>query len=364
MDLDVPVVGHEQPEDLILNARRKLFLINYDSPPTQDGDSEGLFSLTNINSTSTNQPTTLPVHSMNPAWMKVASCADGFSGNVGDGNKIRKKGCSFRLPAVTTSTNQQLSCLPSLQESSDAGNKSEQPLIRAKLVAKSSTKHILVLSFPRIVCDFWSSCLFMQQLVDAYGRLERNASYRPCLKTSYAGRKRGGVMGACQQERWQKNFPEKRQERYQNCTGGTEGCRNYVPMFPARLKFEQVAQREKQLLMMVPCEKLFTFWEAVVTTTVRRAGKMKRIKIVPPIRIPSGLGEVLVEKSSHEGRPQTSRLRPRTAFRNRPMLGRQKIGKVLGDEGMCREALLGPKTKFHFIKVCAINNYQTTKYFC
>lgn len=358
MNLDVPVVGHEQPDDVILNARRKLFSINvenYDALSTEENDIDRLLNtltLDSVNNSAENSPT-LPAASMRRR--RVVSFAKDSSGDKQREESLRN-GNNYCFPPTTNGQP-----LPLLQERLDADTKSEPPLIRAKLVSKSCAKHILVLSFPRLVCDFWSSCLFMQQLVDAYGKLEKGISYRPSLASRRSERKRQGVMDAYELERRRSHLPVKRsdpetcllQKWKHCCLGGMESGKDYVPMFPARLKFQQVALREKQLLLMMPREQLLTFWEAVVTTTIRRMRGMNRIKVVPPIRIPSGLGEVLTVPIGQRGRPQTSRLRPLTASRNRPMTGRRQMGGALGDIGMSREALLGPKTKFHFIKVCA-----------
>ena len=45
-------------------------------------------------------------------------------------------------------------------------------LMRTKLLQYSLQDHLLVLSFSRLVCDYWSSCLFLQQLSKAYIELE------------------------------------------------------------------------------------------------------------------------------------------------------------------------------------------------
>ena len=45
-------------------------------------------------------------------------------------------------------------------------------LVRAKLLQYSPQDHLLVLSFSRLICDYWSSCLFLQQLSKAYAQLE------------------------------------------------------------------------------------------------------------------------------------------------------------------------------------------------
>ena len=48
-----------------------------------------------------------------------------------------------------------------------------QTLMRSKLLMKSPHEHYLILSFPLIVCDYWSSALFVQQLADAYAQIEK-----------------------------------------------------------------------------------------------------------------------------------------------------------------------------------------------
>ena len=51
-----------------------------------------------------------------------------------------------------------------------------QTLVRAKLIGHSPQDHLLVLTFSRLVCDYWSSCLFLQQLSQSYTRLEQGPS--------------------------------------------------------------------------------------------------------------------------------------------------------------------------------------------
>ena len=48
-----------------------------------------------------------------------------------------------------------------------------QTLMRCKLLTKSHHEHYLILSFPPIVGDYWSSALFVQQLADAYAQIEK-----------------------------------------------------------------------------------------------------------------------------------------------------------------------------------------------
>ena len=45
-------------------------------------------------------------------------------------------------------------------------------LVRGKLLQYSPQDHLLVLSFSRLVCDYWSTCLILQQLSKAYAQQE------------------------------------------------------------------------------------------------------------------------------------------------------------------------------------------------
>ena len=263
-------------------------------------------------------------------------------------------------PATTTThtTTTEVPQLPSLTHLS-SDDKEAPLLMRARLVSKGVHEHILVLSFPRIICDFWSSCLFAKRLADAYINLEKCASYRPSLAAMRIENKRQHVINA--------------HERAKTASFGTRGGKmdaaarllqkrtqlanqkNKSPLHPARLHFQQVATRESQLLLMLPKEKLWEFWESMVTATIRRQRGPNRIKLVPPVRIPKGLGNkkfAMTASTSRGARPQTSRLRPLTASRNRPITAsRRGGGGVFGDVGTSREALMGPQTKFHFMKV-------------
>lgn len=344
VELETPVVGHEQPEDLILNARRKIFPIStsntFLSPSGLDRDMEGLsctLSLASVGDadfSADNSPTT-DVPQLSPPRKRIVSFAKYQEAD-------RERESNFAKHAQ----------LPSL--SSPKEGRSNSTLIRARLVSSSSSRHILVLSFARIVCDFWSSCLFMQQLTDLYSKLEKAASYRPSLAAKKLESKRQEVMNAYGKER-KRNGQGRRldaatrllQKRQQ--INKTDSEVDYTPMFPAKLTFSQVGQREKQLLMMVPRDKLLAFWENVVTATIKRERGTNRTKVVPPLRIPGKLGE-MAPVSSYR-RPGTSRLRPLTASRTRPVTARRQGGGAFSEAGFTREALLGPKTKFHFIKV-------------
>ena len=222
----------------------------------------------------------------------------------------------------------------------------EQPkiLMRARLVRESVHDATLVLSFPRIVCDYWSSCLFVLQLVDVYAKLERSSLHRPSLAASRIHAKRREVAsryGRPDREHRTRPLSLARELGVGKHLGTIDGVHGYKPAIQAQLSFQQVALREKQLLKFVSKEKLWAFWDSMLTATIQRRRGPNRVKVVPPVRIPSGLGEKIPRV-----RPQTSKLRPLTG-RARPQTGR----KMAGDMATSRNSLAGPKTEFHFVKV-------------
>ena len=190
----------------------------------------------------------------------------------------------------------------------------------------------------------------MQQLADVYWKLEKSASYRPSLAAARIESKRQAVVRTCGRERGQPKFRDSPgrllQKRGPMRTPGSKF--HFVPTIPPQVHFHQVAQREYQLLKMVARERLWGFWESMITATIRRQRGPNRVKVIPPVRIPSGLGE---RNLAARGRPQTSRLRPLTA-RNRPQTAKRQQNSMFGELGTTREALAGPHTLFHFIKVC------------
>ena len=337
VNLESPIVGYESLQDLVTNARRKIFPLTMRSDLVAnereewDGLSTGM-SLASLGGHYDDPPDKIPVQS-----------------------NLKKKSVSFANPPQD-SPKSHADPLPALNLPGMAPESSPL-LVRARLVSKSPQEHILVLSFPRVICDYWSSCLFVQQLADAYSRLQKSSSYRPGLAalrvetkkqgliTAHA-RVRGGAGCRVEAQRGQiqpRDTASRLQRRVQMANAAVRS--EFTPAFPARLHFQQVAQREHQLLKMMPKEKLWAFWESMVTATIRRQRGPNRIKVVPPVRIPSGLGERVTRV-----RPQTSRFRPLTASRNRPQTARRQSG-VFGEMGVTREALTGPPTLFHFIKV-------------
>jgi len=324
---------------------------------TLTSEADGLtnvLSIASLNASAENSPTLPSLE--HPVRKRTVSFADP------EEEKKRQNESDNRVSAVSSKTlTPHLPPLANITIEASPEKEEGKPWMRAKLVSPSSAKHLFVLSFPRIICDFWSSCLFVQQLVDCYEKLEGSSSYKPSLAALRTEKKRQGVLNAYEKEKAKNHLQTGRKaagflmKRRAAAAAAAETNKTFSPMVSARIHFQQVALRERQLLLMAPKENLFAFWEAVVTTTIQRSRGTNRIKLVPPIRIPSGLGEKLQEVGfASRGRPQTSRLRPLTASRNRPMTGRRQMGMgggIGGDVGVSRETLLGPRSKFHFIKV-------------
>ena len=79
-------------------------------------------------------------------------------------------------------------------------------LIRAKLIQYSMQDHFLVLSFSRLVCDYWSSCLFLQQLSKIYTQLETGTqASRTLTKTLRDDSRSHFTTLGC--ERFNRSFP-------------------------------------------------------------------------------------------------------------------------------------------------------------
>ena len=98
-----------------------------------------------------------------------------------------------------------------------------------------------------------------------------------------------------------------------------------------------MAVREKELLTMISKEKLWSFWQGMITAIIKRALGPSHMKVVPPVRLPGQLGE-------GKTRPKTSRMRPLTARRN----------KILTSDK--NNPQLGPTSSFHFIKVSSMSH--------
>ena len=309
-------MSYEKPSELITLARRKAFqisVINHKASPSSDC----------LNTSA---------HFDFDDHLSIVSCgredspklpAKTTSNTLGDGI-IQKLSNHSKLPTLDTT--------------------SFPPLVRAKLITTNPNEHILILSFSCVVCDYWSSCLFVQQLSHAYAQLEKAPSYRPSLAVIRTVNKRQEAVNKIESMRMKAGLKVNKATDGKMKVGVMKN--GFIPFCPPRANFQQMALREGQLLLIRPKERLWTFWESVITITIKKSRGPPRIKVVPPIRIPSGFGELT--RTMGIGRPTTARLRPLTA-RNRPVTARKRTG--FGPDQLPLESLNGPKKGTHFIKI-------------
>lgn len=82
-------------------------------------------------------------------------------------------------------------------------------LMRAKILQYSQKDHLLVLSFSRLVCDYWSSCLFLQQLSIIYTQLESGTQAPRTLTKTLRDDSRSHFT-TLQSDRFVRSFPGSR----------------------------------------------------------------------------------------------------------------------------------------------------------
>lgn len=180
--MESPTFSGEKPQDAIIFARRKLFQLPIQEIATISEDeveheaaSKGLSSL-GVCDTQTTVP-----------FEREA----GVAPNTAVQSDWQHKGedTLMRLPQISRSgwrDSQKYSqaTLGMEQKLALSMGSNCTTLLHAKLLSKSPQEHYLILSFPRIVADYWSSALFAQQLSDAYTQLEKVSApglthYRP-----------------------------------------------------------------------------------------------------------------------------------------------------------------------------------------
>lgn len=323
-------MSHESPDTLITNARRKPFplLMRDDLVASGDGsEGEKVLSIVSLASSKNSDES----EGIPPKRRPLPSAV--------------KKSVTFGTVTDLQRENSVSRVLPELATSTASGEETRPLLMRARLVQENVREATLVLSFPRIICDFWSSSLFVRQLAEAYSQLERSSGVSRRIEASR--REVVSRFGHRAPAHVKSRGMAKEVGRSLMCSE-QRGREGYRPSQPAQLSFQQVALRERQLLKFVSREKHWAFWEGMLTAVIRRQRGPNRVKVVPPVRIPSGLGE----KVPRVPRPQTSRLRPLTG-RSRPQTGRRLVEGV----GGAKDSLTGPRTEFHFIKVYDIISY-------
>lgn len=324
--LEVPL-SYEKPSELITLARRKAFeisIITHEQSITDSSQNGG------------------PTYIDFDDHLSIVSC-----GKEDSPKQIAKSVNNTEHSVLPKISN--LPKLPSIE------NTSFPPLIRAKLICINPNESILILSFSRVICDYWSSCLFVQQLSDAYGQLESSTSYRPSLASMRASNKRQEALDNAERIRSKAGFKRNKigisgEIKNHRKTAGFPSQRitngGFQPICPPKAHFQQIAVRESLILLIRPKERLWNFWESVITVKIKRTRGLSRTKVIPPVRIPDGFGKIT--RTTGLARPTTGRFRPLTA-QKRPQTARK--GSGFGMDTMTLESLNGPERSTEFIKI-------------
>ncbi|XP_062515342.1 uncharacterized protein LOC134190835 isoform X2 [Corticium candelabrum] len=166
------------------------------------------------------------------------------------------------------------------------GNGPKTYLFRSQLLSHNIFDHTLILTFPCIVCDFWSSSFFARQLAAAYAVEE----VRPTKDGSKGNREA--------LKRWSKNFlvaakPMANVSYRTNPQFGQHcfGARNkrFNPLRSSKINFMQVAWRELEISVVLSKERQWSLWETLATKTVRNVHGIQRVKTVAHVKLPTHL---------------------------------------------------------------------------
>lgn len=159
-------------------------------------------------------------------------------------------------------------------------------LFRSQLLSQDPFDHTIVLTFPRIVCDFWSASLFVRQLAAAYAVEERHHTADSSIRNKTLLKK------------WSKNFLVKpkplttvshqmSKRSGQDWFGGKS--RRFNALASSQLKFKQIALRELELSVSLSKERLWSLWESSATKIVKNHQGIPKVKTVPHVKLPTHL---------------------------------------------------------------------------
>jgi hypothetical protein len=188
-------------------------------------------------------------------------------------------------PTVTQSSRgHNQCCLPS-NAVQNCGPKTY--LFRSQLFSHGPFDHTLILTFPRIVCDFYSASLFIRQLASVYSVEE----YRPSKDSS--------IRNKALLKRWSKNFlvapkplvpVDSNSQKNPNAQGTWFGNRKRQSVLvSSQLKFKQIALRELELERSLSNERLWSLWWSSATKTVKTHQGQVKVKPVPYVKLPAHL---------------------------------------------------------------------------
>ena len=179
VQLESPACSGEKPQDAVTFARRKLFQLPLQETPTSSKDEVD-------HETASRGFSHLGGHGIQTAVPSEREAAVVASTPMQSDWEHRGEDALRRLPQIPQPgkrDSEKCSQATFGMEQKTLPSKGST-LVHAKLLTKSPQEHYLILAFPRIVADYWSSALFSQQLTDAYAQLEKVngpglAHYRP-----------------------------------------------------------------------------------------------------------------------------------------------------------------------------------------
>lgn len=229
-----------------------------------------------------------PLSSQNiPSLMAKEAAVTSNSGSEGDhtdSKQSRPRLCSARTMAVSQSA------------LADSAKLEPKLWLRARLVSTSTVEHLLVLSAPSFICDFWSLSMFVVALCNAYAAVEKQAQDEKKASTNN-GKK---VLRSRMQSRQsslkqifaspssrQSKRPPSIQDHYSRIAQVKQACSmdSSGPVADS-VSFQEIALREAEGLQRRRRTKLWELWEGQATLTVLTRQGKKKVKPAPVLHLP------------------------------------------------------------------------------
>ena len=179
--LESTACSGEKPQDAVIFARRKLFQLPIQEIPTSSEDERDQTGSRRFNHLGDHHIHTASPPEREAAMVRSTAMQSDWQQRGEDAPKrfpqIPQHGKSDSEACSQATFGMEQRTIPSKGSNFST-------LLHAKLLTKSPQEHYLILTFPRIVTDYWSSALFSQQLTNAYTQLEKVSGpglthYRP-----------------------------------------------------------------------------------------------------------------------------------------------------------------------------------------
>ncbi|XP_065187147.1 uncharacterized protein LOC135817807 [Sycon ciliatum] len=169
--------------------------------------------------------------------------------------------------------------------------------LRAKVISTSTQEHLLVLSSPSFVSDYWSLSMLFMSICKAYTALERQHAGND--KRSAAGASKRMTRTRSTNSRMQSLPMHGAVMKSPSRMAGQSSIQDhYARHAPAKtaassttvagsgVRFQEVAMREAELLQLRSRGKLWELWEAQSTLTVLTRQGQKKSKPAPVLQLP------------------------------------------------------------------------------